>query len=82
MLEHPRVRQTFDTRVEVYGPQAISQYFAVMQADPGWQQLFDDFHPAAALVSDTAPLAHALQDQRGWVVKARGQGYLLLQPRG
>lgn len=80
MLDHPNVRQTFDTRVEVYGPQAITEYFTITQAEPGWQPLFDDFRPSVALVADTAPLARALQDDRGWTVTARGEGYLLLQP--
>jgi hypothetical protein len=82
MLDHPHVRQTFDTRVEVYGPQAITDYFAIMQAETGWQSLLDQFDPAAALVADSAPLARALQHDRGWIVMARGQGYVLLQPRG
>jgi hypothetical protein len=80
MLDHPTVRQTFDTRVEVYGPDAIQDYFTVMDARAGWQRLFDELDPDAALVADSAPLARALQDQRGWAVTARGAGYLLLQP--
>ena len=80
MLDHPTVRQTFDTRVEVYGPDAIKNYFTVMDARPGWQGLFDELAPDAALVAYSAPLARALQDQRGWTVTARGDGYLLLQP--
>ena len=80
MLDHPRVRQIFDTRVEVYGPTAIKNYFTVMDAGVGWQPLFDELGPDAALVADSAPLARALQDQRGWTVTARGDGYLLLQP--
>jgi hypothetical protein len=80
MLDHPAVRQTFDTRVEVYGPDAIQSYFAIMETKPGWQGLYDELDPAAALVADIAPLAQALQDQRGWVVSARGDGYVLLQP--
>jgi hypothetical protein len=80
MLDHPAIRQTFDTRVEVYGPAAIKNYFTIMQTRPGWQRHFDELDPDAALIADSAPLARALQDQRGWTVTARGDGYLLLQP--
>jgi hypothetical protein len=80
MLEHPNVRQTLDTRVEVYGPHAIADYFAITQAEPGWQSRFDAFHPAAALVAGDTPLARALQEERGWRITARGEGYLMLSP--
>jgi hypothetical protein len=79
MWSHPDLRQTFDTRIELYGPDAVRDYLAVMQAQPGWEQRFDRASPAAAVIDAHVPLAHAL-DRRGWVVVGREQGYVLMEP--
>lgn len=80
MWDFPSVRQTADTRAELYGPAQAQTYLRVMGAEPGWQAGFDRHRPAAALVREDVPLATALQRERGWTVAARDGGFLLLRP--
>jgi hypothetical protein len=76
----PGLRQTADTRAELYGPAQARTYLGVMGAEPGWQAGFDQHQPAAALVREDVPLATALQRDRGWTVAARDDGFVLLRP--
>ncbi|GAA2169461.1 hypothetical protein GCM10009845_35980 [Pedococcus bigeumensis] len=80
MWTFPSVRQTADTRAELYGPAHARTYLSVMGAEPGWQAGFDEHRPVAALVREDVPLATALQRDRGWTVAARDDGFLLLRP--
>jgi hypothetical protein len=79
MWSHPNLRHTSDTRAELYGADRAREYFAVMAAEPGWDNAFDRFQPGAALIPEDAALGQALRDD-GWVVTGRDDGYLLLEP--
>ena len=79
MWSHPDLRQTSDTRAELYGPEHARAYLRVTAAEPGWQADFDRHQPAAALVKESSPLAGALL-ARGWTAAARDAGYVLLEP--
>jgi hypothetical protein len=80
MWAHPHLRQTSDTRAELYGPERARTYLRITAAEPGWQADFDRYQPAAALIDEHAPLTAALVEQ-GWTVTARDAGYVLLEPR-
>lgn len=80
MWSFPGLHQTADTRAELYGQAQAQSYLRVMGAEPGWQEGFDQRHPAAALVREDVPLAGALQRDRGWTVAARDDGFVLLRP--
>jgi hypothetical protein len=79
MWTHPNLRQTSDTRAELYGPDRARAYLRIFDTAPGWPADFEALHPQAALVVDASPLARALA-QAGWQVRGRDAGYLLLAP--
>jgi hypothetical protein len=79
MYVHPDLEHTFDTRIELYGPQAIEKHLGMMNAAPGWTETFEQLHPRAALVKETARVVGALE-QRGWTISGRDAGYVLLEP--
>jgi hypothetical protein len=80
MWSHPDLRQTADTRWELYGRTRAQDYLTVLNAAPGWDSLFDAYRPSAALVEEHSGLAQALP-RRGWTVAERSDGYVLLVPR-
>lgn len=79
MRTEPQLRHTADTRAELYGPDGARRYLRVVSAAKGWESDFDSVHPSVALVGTQAPLVRALE-HRGWTVRARAAGYVLLAP--
>ena len=79
MWAHPALRQTSDTRAELYGPDRARTYLRILATAPGWRADFDAFRPRAALVADDSTLARALSET-GWQVRGRDAGYVLLEP--
>jgi hypothetical protein len=81
MWTEPQLEHTADTRAELYGPDGARRYLRVVSAGQGWESDFDSTHPSVALVRTEVPLVGALE-HRGWSVRARAAGYVLLAPAG
>lgn len=81
MWTEPQLRHTADTRAELYGADGARRYLRVISAGKGWESDFDSLHPSATVVRTGAPLVKALEG-RGWTVRARGAGYVLVVPAG
>jgi hypothetical protein len=79
MWSHPNLRQTRDTRAELYGPARARDYLRAMQAEPGWQEIVRRTQPGAALVQGDKPLVAALRGE-GWTLLGHDRGYVLLEP--
>jgi hypothetical protein len=55
----------FDGRSDFYGTDFMRDYFRLMEARPGWQDIAEPFHFTHALVPSDSPLASALP-AAGW----------------
>jgi hypothetical protein len=49
-----------------YGDAIFTQYYAAVQARPGWQQTLDDYQIHLVLIDVNSPLAAALADDPAW----------------
>ncbi len=79
IYSHPSLRQTADTRAELYGVAAARSYLMVIAARPGWEAQFDRLHPQAVLVGQGAPLVDGLERRGGWHEVGRDGGFVLLE---
>jgi hypothetical protein len=79
---HPGLEPVVDGMTEAYSVDHLRDFGRVQALAAEWQPTFDAWDPAAALVLDRSPLTTALVDQRGWVVVAEADGYVLLEPLG
>jgi hypothetical protein len=77
---HPDLEPVVDGMTEAYSVEHLQDYGRVQAVAADWQQTFDEWQPAAALVLDRSPLATALVEQRGWVTVVEDDGYVLLIP--
>ena len=67
----------FDGRSDLYGADFLKQYGRLVQARPGWSEIWARYRFTHALLPNDAPLASALQ-QSGWRVVYRDQTATLL----
>jgi len=77
---HPDLEPVVDGMTEAYSVEHLQDYGRVQAVAADWQETFDEWQPAAALVLDRSPLATALVEQRGWVTVVEDDGYVLLTP--
>jgi hypothetical protein len=71
----------FDGRSDLYGAQFLRNYGRMVQARPGWQDIWKPFGFTHALLPVDAPLGSALQ-QAGWEILYRDSTAVLLTPGG
>jgi hypothetical protein len=75
----PRVRVGIDGRADYYGSHYIDRYSDMIAMRAGWQRLFNQLNPDAAIVVASGPLV-AWLSQHGWnVTQHQGQYVLLLK---
>jgi hypothetical protein len=74
----PQLRLVFDLRIESYSAHHVESYIDAQAAKPGWQTFITKTGPTAALLLESSPLAGALQEESGWVVRGRDRGFVLL----
>jgi hypothetical protein len=67
----------FDGRSDLYGAEFLKQYARLVQARPGWPEIWARYAFTHALLPNDAPLAAALQ-QAGWTTVYRDQTATLL----
>jgi hypothetical protein len=77
---HPDLEPVVDGMTEAYSVEHLQNYGRVQALAADWQDTFDEWQPAAAVVLDRSPLAAALVEQRGWATVAENDGYVLLAP--
>ena len=56
----------FDGRNDLYGPQFVRDYVAVMRAQPGWQKILTKYGLTVALVPNDSPIFAALAASTDW----------------
>lgn len=79
LFEAPQVQPLFDVRIESYDAAYITRYIGAVQARPGWRTFIDDGQARVALLPSGSPLGLALQQQLGWRVVERADGFELLE---
>lgn len=77
---HPDLEPVVDGMTEAYSVQHLKDFGRVQAVAADWQDTFDHWQPAAAMVLDRSPVATALVDERGWTVVAKDGEYVLLVP--
>lgn len=83
VFAEPQLHLVIDTRIEVYDTAYVAAYVAAVRAQPGWEAFVDRTGATRALLPMDAPLAVALQEQKGWQVLQRsGDDVLLAAPVG
>jgi hypothetical protein len=75
-----RVRLVVDGRADQWGDRYLRRQTDAVQLGPGWRSTFESFHPEAAVLPDSSPLAQLLLDEGTWRVQLREGHYLLLLP--
>lgn len=76
--EHPNVRPTLDTRMEIYGAEHVSAYAKFLSAQPGWAEYVDKTHCSAALLKTDTAVIEALRTSLHWREIGRSGEYALL----
>jgi hypothetical protein len=71
----------FDGRSDFYGAEFLEQYGRLVQARPGWQEYWNQFHFSQALLPPDAPLIPALEGI-GWHPVYQDKTAVLLAPSG
>ncbi|GAA2490524.1 hypothetical protein [Terrabacter carboxydivorans] len=79
MLQHPGLRPTMDTRVELYTVDHIKAYLGFMAADAGWRNYAARVGCSYALLPVKLPVLEAMRTTGGWSLVEQTQGYSLLR---
>lgn len=66
---YPTRQVVFDDRHDFYGEPMVRHYLKVIRAEPGAQQMLDDWHTRWALVPAGSRSALLLRDSPGWAVR-------------
>lgn len=76
----PHVLVGIDGRADRYGGDYVRRYQSgLLGARPGWQSLYDELKPTAALLAKDEALAGVLVSEKGWIEVAHDGGYVLLR---
>ena len=67
------VKNLWDGRVEVYGPQVFSQYLRVSYLASGWQDVIAQAHPDAIVLPSAHPLTGILGHDPAWTMLSRDE---------
>lgn len=82
MLQHPGLRPTMDTRVELYTVDHIRAYLGFVAADPGWQSYPARVGCTYAVLPTSARVVPVMRATDKWQVLEQADGYALLRARG
>jgi hypothetical protein len=80
LYTQPHLRPVIDLRSELYDPNYLRRFNDAMAVKPGWEQFVRKSGASAALVPEGAPIIEALTERLGWVITAKGDGYLVMRP--
>jgi hypothetical protein len=79
MLQHPGLRPTMDTRVELYSVEHIKAYLGFMAGDAGWQAYPDRVGCTYAVLPVDAAVVPVMRATGEWSVARQAQSYVLLR---
>ncbi|KRB43856.1 MULTISPECIES: hypothetical protein [unclassified Terrabacter] len=82
MLQHPGLRATMDTRVELYSVERIRAYLGFIAAEPGWQSYPEQVGCTYAALPADAAVVSAMRATGVWQLVEQAGGYALLRSRG
>jgi hypothetical protein len=77
----PRVRNWIDDRNEVHGRRHIEEYFALIDAAPGWEETFRRRDVALVCIPPSKPLARRLSEHPTWRELYRDEHAVVFQRR-
>jgi hypothetical protein len=63
---YPETRVFIDGRADMYGNDLLVSYQRAMAAQPGWEEVMDQYRVRTALIGRTTPLAIALRCHGAW----------------
>ncbi|MGO4360833.1 hypothetical protein [Terrabacter sp. RAF57] len=81
MLQHPGLRPTMDTRVELYTVERIRAYLGFIAAEPGWQTYPQQVGCTYAALPADAAAVPAMRATGNWQLVEQSGGYALLRSR-
>jgi hypothetical protein len=64
--ELPQYPVFVDGRTDLYGDALLREYWAVLFANEGWQDVFEAYDFRLVFIERAAPLADALREEPGW----------------
>jgi hypothetical protein len=73
------LRPVYDLRVESYTPRQVEDYIAMMDAEPGWEEVLEGSGAESALVPADAPIRAALTEKARWTEVGADAGLVLLR---
>ncbi|GAA1992119.1 hypothetical protein GCM10009817_37840 [Terrabacter lapilli] len=79
LLQHPGLRPTMDTRVELYSVEHIHAYLGFVAADAGWESYPQRTGCTHAVLPTSAPVVPRMRASGEWQVVAESGGYVLLK---
>ena len=79
LLQHPGLRPTMDTRVELYRVDHIQAYLRFVAGDAGWDAYPQRMGCTYAVLPTSAPVVPRMRASGDWPVVAQSAGYLLLR---
>jgi len=71
LLYKLKMKVFIDDRADFYGPNYYGKYGTIVQTDPGWQQLLDQYKINWILMPINAKLAAALSRDSKWTLEAK-----------
>lgn len=80
MLQHPGLRPTMDTRVELYSVEHIEAYLGFVAGSAGWEAYPRRVGCTYAVLPTSAAVIPAMRASGDWPVVAESPGYVLLGP--
>ncbi|GAA2018682.1 hypothetical protein GCM10009740_03250 [Terrabacter terrae] len=79
LLQHPGLRPTMDTRVELYSVEHIQAYLRFMAGDEGWENYPLRVGCAYAVLPRSAAVVAQMRASGRWPVTAESAGYVLMR---
>ncbi|WP_147068243.1 hypothetical protein [Terrabacter aerolatus] len=79
MLQHPGLRPTMDTRVELYSVEHILAYLGFIAADDGWQSYPARVGCSYAVLPVDVAVVHVMRPPGSWIDVGHSGGYVLLR---
>ncbi|MEW1954417.1 hypothetical protein [Terrabacter sp. NPDC080008] len=79
LLQHPGLRPTMDTRVELYSAEHIKAYLGFVAGDAGWETYPRQVGCTYAVLPTSAAVVPRLRGSGDWAVVAESEGYVLLK---
>jgi hypothetical protein len=76
---YPDYLSFVDGRTDLFGEELLDQYIRAWHAEPGWEQLLNQWDIHLVLIESNAPLAKVLM-REGWMIRYQDEQAIILSP--